>query len=69
MGSAKRRPAIVTRDYQPGLDHCARALELLLSKSRNKKAAEPAPEPDGHDGTKVKGVSADAPIIRTPVRS
>jgi hypothetical protein len=38
MGSAKRRPTVVSRAYRPSADNCARALELLLTI---KKAAEP----------------------------
>ena len=30
----------------------------------SKKTVEPAPEPDGRDGTTVKENTADAPIIR-----
>jgi len=39
MGSAKRRPTVVSRAYRPSADNCARALELLLTI---KKAAEPS---------------------------
>jgi hypothetical protein len=37
-----------------------RALERYYE---SKMAAEPAPEPDGRDGTKLQGDSADAQII------
>jgi hypothetical protein len=32
---------MVTRAYRPGAEHCARALELLLSTPKNKQAAQP----------------------------
>jgi len=54
----------VSRDYNPAPDACARALATLLKSSVNTKAAEPIPEPDGHDGTTVQGDSADAQIIQ-----
>ena len=41
MNAGRRTPPIVSRDYRPGPDHCARALELLLRKPTIKKAAEP----------------------------
>jgi hypothetical protein len=41
-----RNPAIVSRNYRPGPDHCARALELLLRKTRNIKEAAPESRPD-----------------------
>jgi hypothetical protein len=54
MGSAKRRPTVVSRAYRPSADNCARALELLLTI---KKAAEPR-KPDGrHD---AKGSKHDS---------
>jgi len=36
---------------------------FILDCHAKKMAAEPAPEPDGHDGTKLQGDSADAHII------
>jgi hypothetical protein len=48
-----RKQATVTRDYKYEAGDCIRALELLLKKPVN-KAAKPAPEPDGCDGTKVR---------------
>ena len=40
------------------------AYRFILFKSKaSKKAAAPAPEPDGRDGTKLQGDSADAQII------
>jgi hypothetical protein len=56
--SSSRRGAVVTRDYKNSPDDCARALELLLKKPVS-KAVEPAPEPDGRDGTKVQEDSAN----------
>jgi hypothetical protein len=54
----------VSRDYNPAPDACVRTLDTLLKSSVNKKAAEPAPEPDGRkDGTKAKGDSARAFIL------
>ena len=62
--SGSRQKVVVSRDYQPASDDCARALLLLLERTVIKKTVEPAPEPDGRDGTTVKEYSADAPIIR-----
>ena len=43
----------------------ARIYARALQRYREKQmAAEPAPEPDGRDGTTVQGDSADAPIIQ-----
>jgi hypothetical protein len=61
--SGGRRNTVVVREYKIAPDYCAHALDLLLRWSVNKKAAEPAPEPDGRDGTKLQGDSADAQII------
>jgi hypothetical protein len=61
--SASKRSIIVSREYMDAPDYCTQAVELLLKKSVSKKAAEPAPEPDGRDGTKLQGDSADARII------
>jgi len=36
---------------------------ILVDCHAKKMAAESAPEPDGHDGTKRQGDSADAQII------
>jgi hypothetical protein len=55
--SLPRQTITVFRDYKTAPDQCARALELLLKKSVS-KAAEPTPEPDRCDGTKVKEDSA-----------
>ena len=49
---------IVSREYKNSPEECARAIELLLTKSVS-KAARPAPEPDGCDGTKSKEDSAN----------
>lgn len=43
---------MVTRTYRPAPNDCARALEVLLSRSVVKMAAEFAPEPDGPNDTK-----------------
>ncbi len=48
----------VSREYRNSPDECTRAIELLLKESVN-KAARPAPEPDGCDGTKSKEDSAN----------
>ena len=47
--STPKRSVVVTRDYRPAPDNCARALELLLKRSVSKKAAGPAPESDSCD--------------------
>ena len=52
MNAGRRTPPIVSRDYRPGPDHCARALELLLRKPTIKKGAEP----------RKPGVSNDADL-------
>jgi hypothetical protein len=41
----------------------ANVYRFILDCHAKKMAAEPAPEPDGHDGTKLQGDSADAQII------
>jgi hypothetical protein len=52
--TAPRKSVVVTRDYRPAPDNCARALmELLLKKSISKKAAGPAPEPDDRNDAAV----------------
>ena len=53
----------VTRAYKNSPDACVRAIHLLLKNPVRKKAAEHAPEPDGRDGTKAKGDSADVSIL------
>jgi len=63
--SGRKAAPIVSREYQSDPDACANALKLLLKKPIN-KAARPAPEPDGCDGTKVQGDSTDAKIIPEP---
>jgi hypothetical protein len=50
--STPKRSIVVTRDYRPTPDNCARALALLLRKSLSKKADKPAPEPAGRDDAK-----------------
>jgi hypothetical protein len=52
--------AVVARQYRPDPNSCDNALRLLLEDSVRNKAAGPAPEPNGRDGTKVQGDSADA---------
>lgn len=64
MGNVKRHPAIVSRDYRYGPDHCARALELLLRKTRSMKEAAPESRPDA--GKEInersgKGIIRDGP--------
>jgi hypothetical protein len=49
---------IVSREYKNSPDECTRAIELLLKESVS-KAARPAPEPGGCDGTKSKEDSAN----------
>jgi hypothetical protein len=62
--SNPRQNAIISRHYRNAPSCYAQALELLLKKPVRKMAAEPAPEPDGRDGTTVQGDdSADARII------
>jgi hypothetical protein len=41
----------------------ANVYRFILDRHAKKKAAEPAPEPDGRDGTKLQGDSANAQII------
>jgi hypothetical protein len=41
----------------------ANVYRFILDCHAKKMAAEPTPEPDGSDGTKVQGDSADARII------
>jgi hypothetical protein len=62
-GKGRNTAPVVVREYRHSRNECVRALELLLKKSVSNIAAEPAPEPDGRDGTKLKGDSADAQII------
>jgi len=52
-------------DTTPGaeVNVLANVYRFILDSRAKKKAAEPAPEPDGHDGTKLQGDSADAQII------
>ena len=46
------------------LNVLANVYRFILDCHAKKKAAEPAPEPDGrNDGTKLQGDSADAQII------
>ena len=45
------------------LSALAAVYRFILDCHAKKMAAEPAPEPDGHDGTKLQGDSADAQII------
>jgi hypothetical protein len=45
------------------LNVLANVYRFILDCHAKKKAVEPAPEPDGHDGTKLQGDSADAQII------
>jgi hypothetical protein len=45
------------------LDALASVYRFILDSRAKKMAAEPAPEPDGRDGTKLQGDSADAQII------
>jgi hypothetical protein len=54
--STPKQRISVTRTYRHEPDNCARALELLLKKSVNKMAAEPA-QPDGRDDVR-KGQDA-----------
>jgi hypothetical protein len=58
-GRGRNAAPVVVREYRHSRDECVRALELLLNKSVG-KAARPAPEPDGCDGTRIKGDSAGA---------
>jgi hypothetical protein len=45
------------------LNVLANVYRFILECHGKKMAAEPAPEPDGRDGTKLQGDSADAQII------
>ena len=45
------------------LNALASVYRFILDCHAKKMAAEPAPEPDGRDGTKFQGDSADAQII------
>jgi hypothetical protein len=45
------------------LSALAAVYRFILDCHAKKMAAEPAPEPDGRDGTKLQGDSADAQII------
>jgi hypothetical protein len=45
------------------LNALANVYRFILDCHAKKMAAEPAPEPDGRDGTKLQGDSADAQII------
>jgi hypothetical protein len=60
--SGSKQTVTVSRSYRADPDYCIRALAMLVEKPV-KEAAEPAPEPDGRDGTKLQGDSADAQII------
>jgi hypothetical protein len=51
-GRGRNAAPVVVREYRHSQDECVRALELLLKKSISNMAAEPAPEPDGHDEAK-----------------
>ena len=51
----------VTPDAE--LNVLANVYRFILDCHAKKKAAEPSPEPDGRDGTKLQGDSADAQII------
>jgi hypothetical protein len=61
--SARKQRAIISREYRPVPDDCARALLLLLKKTVIEEVGRPAPEPADRDGTEVQGGSADAFII------
>jgi hypothetical protein len=45
------------------LNALANVYRFILDCHAKKMAAEPAPEPDGRDGTKLQGDSADAQVI------
>jgi hypothetical protein len=45
------------------LNVLANVYRFILDRRAKKMAAEPAPKPDGRDGTKFQGDSADAQII------
>ena len=59
----------ITYTSRPGataeaeLNVLANVYRFILDCHAKKKAVEPTPEPDGHDGTKLQGDSADAQII------
>jgi hypothetical protein len=63
MSGRRRNTAVVAREYKAAPDYCARALELLLRWSVDKKAAGYTREPSGRDGTKVQGDSAGGFIL------
>ena len=60
--SPPKRTITVARAYSPQAEDCARALELLLKKPVSNEGS-PSPATLGNDG-RVKGDSADGPIIR-----
>ena len=59
----------ITYTSRPGataeaeLNVLANVYRFILDCHAKKMAAEPAPEPDGRDGTKLQGDSADAHVI------
>jgi hypothetical protein len=57
--SGPRQKHIVSRNYKPAPDKCARALQILLDQPLTKMAGEPAPEPTGSDGTRIQEDSAN----------
>jgi hypothetical protein len=57
--SASKESVNVSRSYEPVSEDCVKALALLLRVPVHNKAARPAPEPDGCDGTKSKEDSAN----------
>jgi hypothetical protein len=61
-GRGRNAAPVVVREYRHSRNECVRALELLL-KEPVSKAARPAPEPDGYDGTETKEDSANDRII------
>jgi hypothetical protein len=64
------RQATVHRSYQPEPGYMKSAIELLLKKSVSKKAAEPAPKPEGHDATTlVRNTEGVSRVEQRPDRS
>ncbi len=56
---------VVSREYRPAPDACARAVEFLLKKSARKEAAEPTQKLDGRDVVKESnGYDATGSIPR-----
>jgi Arc/MetJ-type ribon-helix-helix transcriptional regulator len=58
VSGRKSTAAVVSREYRPASDVCARALEHLLKKPVRKEAA-PASRPDDAEGSKNDRTATD----------